>query len=344
MGGKNSRIWDDGVSPFEEFTKKKPEEDMEIDGNGGNADGELFKYVTHKMKGKKAVTQGDIDKILAGTPIHGAETMCTSIAPQMGAELFQVLQKAQDKGIQCEPLSQKETLRVYLAHKGALATNDWEDIQKVLEDNSGHLSTLPPGNTAAYLHSILMDGQVDQALEVAHWIQEWACHFTKPALKKIELYLPDAGGDAGSAYYMVMEGKFQVELCTSKGGGPPALPTPGGVEQGDLKHAELAIPDQQGGPIVMMFHVVNNAPPDAAMSPKPAKIKTFALTTSKNWMKKEVKVKTSNKVITLQNLTTSIRGGDLMDPKVKVAGEYKHCLLTIHGDNLMHNEDVLSFM
>ena len=81
----------------------------------------------------------------------------------------------------------------------------------MLEDNSGHLSTLPPGNTAAYLHSILMDGQVDQALEVAHWIQEWACHFTKPALKKIELYLPDAGGDAGSAYYMVMEGKFQVE-------------------------------------------------------------------------------------------------------------------------------------
>lgn len=343
MGGKNSRIWEEPASPFEEFIKKKPEEDMEVDGNGGGASDGLVKYVSNKMKSKKgAVTQDDIDKILAGTPIHGAEVMCKSVSPQMGGELYQVLVKSQEKGIECEPLSQKETLRVYLAHKGALVTNDWMDIQKALEDNSGHLSTLPPGNTAAFLHSILMDGQVNQALEVAHWIQDWACHFAKPAMKKIELYLPDAGGDAGSAYYVVTEGKFQVELAPSKGAGPAALPTPGGVEEGDLKHAEVEIPEEEGKPIVIMFHIVNSGPPPSPSSPKPSTIKTFALTTAKNWMKKEVKVKSTNKVVTLQNLTTSIRGGDLMNPKIKVEGEYKHCLLTIHGDNLLHNQDVLS--
>jgi len=323
MGGKSSTMWDEGASPFVEFAKKGLEDDMEVDGNGGGANDELAKYVATKMKSKKSnITKGDLDKIVAGTPIHGAEVMCQSVSPQ-GAELYQVLLKSQEKNIACEPLSQKETLRVFLDHKGALDTNDWTDIQKVLEEHSGHLSTLPPGNTAAYLHSILMDGQVNQALEVAHWIQDWACHFAKPALSKIELYIPDAGGDAGSAYYVVTEGKFQVELSPSKGVGPAALPTPGGVKEGDLKHAEVDIPQEEGEPY--SDHVPHCQQPNTIYLPPPktGAIKTFALTTATNWKKKEVKVKTSNKVVTLQNLTTSIRGGDLMNPKVKVEGEYR---------------------
>lgn len=282
MGGKSSKgggsIWDDAVSPFEEFVKGSKGEGMETDGDNGT----LVAYIADKMKSKKMkVNPGDIDKIVAGTPIH-------DVYPGMGDEMHKALIKSNEKGIQCDPLSPKDTLKVFLDHKGALVNNDWSCIAGVLEEHGDHLATLQVNNTLPYLHSIL-DGKVEMALQMAQWIQDWACHFTKPTIKKIELYVPDAGGDASTAFYLFTKGQFQVELFPKTGASPAALPTPGGVETGVLKHAEVDIPKGEGKPIVIMCHVTNQNPmPPTSIQggpQKPTTIKTFALTTTKNWEK-----------------------------------------------------------
>lgn len=342
MGGISSKsIWEESVSPFEEFAKRGDDE-MDTDG-GPDA---VVAYLGDKLKGKKTkINAADVHRVIAGAPIHGASEMCHSVYPGMGDEIHKALMKAHEKGVVCEPLAPKDILKVYLNHKGALDNTDWPCIAGILEENVDHLTTLDVSNTAPFLHSVL-DGKVDMALSVAQWIQEWACHFTKPTLRKIELYIPDAGGDAGSAYYMFTEGKLQVELCPlpKKGGSPAALPTPGGIQSGVVKHAELEIPTDDN-PIVMMLHVTNENPQPPKGSPiKPLYIKTFALTSTKNWKMKEVQMQKSPKKVVLQNLAVNINGGNLMQPKEKVEGEYKHCLLAIHGENLDKGDDVLSFL
>jgi len=345
MGGKSSKnsIWEEALSPFEEFAKRESVDEMDT----GDGNAAVVEYVMDKWKGKKnRVSPDDLMKVIAGTPIHGAAAMCEAVLPGAGGDLHKTLMKADEKGFTCKPLSPRETLKAYLTHKGALDNTDWSCIEKILEENAEHLTTLGVKNTAPYLHTLL-DGKAEMALQVAHWIQEWACQYTHPTLRNIELYIPDLAGGVGSAFYKFSKEGFKVELCPKPHAGdrPSAVPTPGGVESGELKHVELDIPPGgEGKPIVLMLHVINRKNPSKT-GPKPAPtIKSFAITTERKWEERKVMVQESPKRVVLQNLSLNIKGGDLMQPHTQLQGEYKHCLFAVHGDNLDHREDVISFM
>jgi len=100
MGGRNSKdIWEERESPFEEFTNGEDEMDvggMEVGGGVAN----LLGHLKDKLKSKRVdMDLNKLEKIVAGTPISGAEAMCKAVCGTDGDEVLKALKtNSQGKG------------------------------------------------------------------------------------------------------------------------------------------------------------------------------------------------------------------------------------------------------